>query len=75
MAEHRKRRKLRRQPLGLLTPEQLVVHRELELLRVAGRRAPRGRGARKRYILHVQRRAVKLEAAKRLAAHEMSCTM
>lgn len=67
MAERRKRRERRRQPLGLLTPEQLLIHRELELLRVAGRRTPRGRGARKRYILQVQQRAVKLEAARRIA--------
>ena len=38
MAGHRQPRKRRRQPLGLLTPEQLLVHRELELLRVAGDR-------------------------------------
>jgi hypothetical protein len=70
MAAHRQPRKRRRQPLGLLTPEQLLAHRELELLRVAGRRMPRSRSARKRHVFQVQRRAAKLEAAKRLVAHE-----
>jgi hypothetical protein len=70
MAGHRKTRRRRRQPLGLLTPEQLLAHRELELLRVAGRPLPRSRSARKRHISQVQRRAAKLEAAKRLVARE-----
>jgi hypothetical protein len=68
MARHRQRR--RRRPLGLLTPEQLLVHRELELLRVAGRPMPRGRGTRKRHVFHIQQRAAKLEAARQLVAFE-----
>ncbi len=70
MAKHRKRRT--RRSLGLLTTEQLLAHRELEFLRVAGRPTPRRRGARKQPLLHVQRRAVKLEVAKQLAALEGS---
>jgi hypothetical protein len=73
MAGHRQPRRRRRQPLGLLTPEQLLVHRELELLRVAERRTPRSRSARRRHIFQVQRRAAKLEAAKRLVAYDPAC--
>jgi hypothetical protein len=73
MAGHGQRRRRRRQPLGLLTPEQLLVHRELELLRVAGRPTPRNRSARKRHARQVQRRAAKLEAAKRLVGYDPSC--
>jgi hypothetical protein len=66
MARQRQRR--RRPHLGLLTPDQLLVHRELELLRVAGRPRPRSRGARKRHVFQMRRRAAKLEAAKQLVA-------
>ena len=58
--------------LTQIIPEQLLVHRELELLRVAGRRTPRNRSARRRHIFQVHRRAAKLEAAKRLVAYDPS---
>jgi hypothetical protein len=62
---HHKKQKRRRAPLGLLTPEELLVHRELEFLRVAGQPRPRSRAAEQRHSLHVERRARKLEAARR----------
>ena len=63
MASHRKRC---RRPLGHLTPEQLLAHRELEFLRVAAR-TPRGRSARRRHAYHLRQRANKLNAARQLA--------
>lgn len=60
--------KPRRARLGLLTPEQLLVHRELELLRVAGQPRPRSRAAQRRHSLHMERRARKLDAAQRAYA-------
>ena len=68
MARHRQGRRRKRKPLGLLTPEELFIHRELELLRVAGQPRPRSDEARKRHNDHVRRRAAKLEAARRLVA-------
>lgn len=66
MRRHRtQQHKRRRARLGLLTPEQLLVHRELELLRVAGQPRPRSRAAQRRHSLHLERRARKLEAAQR----------
>lgn len=66
MRRHRTRHhKRRRAGLGLLTPEQLLVHRELELLRVAGQPRPRSGAAQRRHSLHLERRARKLEAAQR----------
>jgi hypothetical protein len=65
MPRHRHRKKRRRARLGLLTPEQLLVHRELEFLRVAGQPTPGNRAAEQRHSLHLERRARKLEAARR----------
>lgn len=65
MPRHRHHKKRRRARLGLLTPEQLLVHRELEFLRVAGQPRPRSRAAEERHSLHLERRARKLEAARR----------
>ncbi|MEX1046180.1 MAG: hypothetical protein WD757_06845 [Actinomycetota bacterium] len=45
-------------PLGRLSPEELLVHRELEYLRVAGRRRSRRR---------VSDRWRKLECARKMA--------
>jgi hypothetical protein len=49
----------RRAPMGIKSKEELLIHRELEFLRVAGRRAPR------RAVLARWR---KLEQARRLSA-------
>jgi hypothetical protein len=65
MPKHRHQKKRRRARLGLLTPEQLLVHRELEFLRVAGQPRPGSRAAKQRHGLQLARRARKLEAARR----------
>jgi hypothetical protein len=65
MPRHRHQKKRRRARLGLLTPEQLLVHRELEFLRVAGQPRPGSGAAQQRHRLHLARRARKLEAAGR----------
>jgi len=57
-----------RKPLGHLTTEQLLVHRELELLRVAGRRPPRGRSGRRRHAQLLGIRFAKLAHAQLLTA-------
>jgi hypothetical protein len=67
MPRNRHQKGRRRAPLGHLTPEQLVAHRELEFLRVAGQPRPRSVAAAKRHRQHLERRAFKLEDAKRLA--------
>jgi hypothetical protein len=54
-----------RQRLGRLTPELLLAHRELELLRVAAR-TPRSRSARRCHARHLSIRFKKLESAQRL---------
>jgi hypothetical protein len=65
MPRHRHHKKRKRAPLGLLTPEQLLVHRELEFLRVAGQPRPGTRAAQRRHSLHLERRVRKLAAASR----------
>jgi hypothetical protein len=50
-----------------MTPEQLLAHRELEFLRVAGQPRPRSLAAARRHRQHLERRALKLEVAKRVA--------
>jgi hypothetical protein len=52
------KRQTRREPLGIRSARELLVHRELEYLRVAGRRRPRR---------IVAARWRKLEAARALA--------
>jgi hypothetical protein len=66
MARQRDKRRRKRPPLGHLTPEHLLAHRELEFLRVAGQPRPRTRGAHHRHSHHLERRALKLLTARQL---------
>lgn len=67
MQKNRHPKKRRRAPLGHMTSEQLLAHRELEFLRVAGQPRPRSLAAARRHRQHLERRAFKLEVAKRVA--------
>jgi hypothetical protein len=62
---HRRAKKRRRQPLGHLTPAELLVHRELEYLRVAGSPRPHGRAEQRRreWLLEARRRKLAYAAA------------
>lgn len=55
---HRRPKQRRRQPLGHLAPAELLAHRELEYLRVAGSPRPRGGSAQRRreWLLEARRR-------------------
>ena len=66
MAKQRHKVKRKRSPFGLLTPEQLLVHREPEFLRVAGQPRPKTAGAHRRHNRHLERRALTLRAARQL---------
>jgi hypothetical protein len=63
-----RRKRRQRRPLGHLTPEQLLVHRELEFLRVAGEKRPRAASERRRHAYHIRQRGWKLEQARRITA-------